>query len=300
METTKIWKVEDKKLVSIEREMLPFEDYIQTWVENDISIISSKLIFIGSKVRTVENKEIDILAIDYEGDLVVIELKRDKTPRDVVAQSLDYAASCSVLNEDDINEIVYINQNGKTLEDLLSEKGLQYADIDVNENQKILIVGTSIDASTERIVRYLSSKSIQINVTTFSYYKHNNENYLARNILLEDQEIVIPEKSKRKREKSFFRQLFDSNKLVINMEVYFNPGVEAGHNKNDKEVKATIVNTNTKCLKYYDNQIYSFSSLRRKITSDLNITSINADWGYGSKYDWYTMNGTPLTALEQS
>lgn len=73
MEQTKIWKVKNNELVPIKRQFLPKEEMIQKWVESDISIISDDLIFIGSKVITDHNKEIDILAIDSEGDLVIFE-----------------------------------------------------------------------------------------------------------------------------------------------------------------------------------------------------------------------------------
>jgi len=35
---------------------------------------------------------IDLLCIDESGNLIVVELKRDKTPREVTAQTLDYAS----------------------------------------------------------------------------------------------------------------------------------------------------------------------------------------------------------------
>ena len=40
---------------------------------------------------------IDLLAIDADGNLHVLELKRDKTPRDVVAQVLDYGSWVTTL-----------------------------------------------------------------------------------------------------------------------------------------------------------------------------------------------------------
>lgn len=46
---------------------------------------------IGRQEDTGFGGRIDLLAIAPDGALVLIELKRDKTPRDVVAQSLDYA-----------------------------------------------------------------------------------------------------------------------------------------------------------------------------------------------------------------
>ncbi len=43
--------------------------------------------------------------MDENGDLVVIELKRDKTPRDISAQVLDYASWVKSLTADKIQEI---------------------------------------------------------------------------------------------------------------------------------------------------------------------------------------------------
>jgi len=291
MEQTRIWKVQNNDLVAIKKTFLPKEEMIQKWVESDISIISDDLILIGSKVITDHNKEIDILAIDSEGDLVIIELKRDKTPREVVSQALDYAAYCATLSEDDINKLLQKCGSSETVEDLLIAKGFSYEDIDINEDQKVLIVGTSIDPITERIVRFLSSKAVQINVTTFNYHKLNDEEYLTRNVLLEELEIEQTDKTKKKREKSFYKKLFEQNKLHIGMKVYFGPGAELLGSLNDSTIIATIENNSTKCLKYMnDNQLYSFSSLRKKITKDLNIENVKANWGFGGKYDWYSLD----------
>jgi RecB family endonuclease NucS len=38
------------------------------------------------------DKYIDLLAIDTSGSVIIIKLKRNKTPRDVVAQVIDYAS----------------------------------------------------------------------------------------------------------------------------------------------------------------------------------------------------------------
>lgn len=47
---------------------------------------------IGRQVYTDFGKYIDLLAIDTTGSIIIIELKKHKTPRDVVAQTIDYAA----------------------------------------------------------------------------------------------------------------------------------------------------------------------------------------------------------------
>jgi RecB family endonuclease NucS len=47
---------------------------------------------IGRQQDTGFGGRIDLLAIAPDGALVLIEIKRDRTPREVVAQALDYAS----------------------------------------------------------------------------------------------------------------------------------------------------------------------------------------------------------------
>ena len=57
---------------------------------------------IGRQVPTAHGKFIDLLAMDIEGNLSVIELKKHRAPREVVAQSLDYASWVQTLSYHDI------------------------------------------------------------------------------------------------------------------------------------------------------------------------------------------------------
>jgi hypothetical protein len=75
------------------------------------------------------------------------------------------------------------------------------------------------------------------------------------------------------------------------MKVYFGPGAELLNSVDDSRIIASIANNSTKCLKYMnDSQLYSFSSLRKKITKDMNIENVKANWGFGGKYDWYSLD----------
>lgn len=85
---------------------------MEKWLIQDISILSINLAVIGSQVTTPFGKKIDILAINSVGELVIVELKRDKTYREVVAQALDYATWIKELGYDDLNTI--LNKYGKT------------------------------------------------------------------------------------------------------------------------------------------------------------------------------------------
>jgi len=54
---------------------------------------------------TAFGKYPDLLGIDETGACVIIELKRGETPREVVAQALEYAAWADSLTQDDLNDL---------------------------------------------------------------------------------------------------------------------------------------------------------------------------------------------------
>lgn len=59
---------------------------------------------IGRQVPTDHGKFIDLLALDATGALIIIELKKDRTPREIVAQVLDYASWVRTLTTPEIYE----------------------------------------------------------------------------------------------------------------------------------------------------------------------------------------------------
>lgn len=91
MEEIKLWEVQADTVKQINKQHLDFEKRLEQWLIQDISILSSDLVVIGSQISTPYKKVIDILAINSTGEVIIIELKRDKTYREVIAQVLDYA-----------------------------------------------------------------------------------------------------------------------------------------------------------------------------------------------------------------
>ncbi len=85
-------------------------------ITHDISIIDPSLIIIGRQINTAFGKYINILTMNSEGNLVVIELKRNRTPREVVAQMLDYASWVQQITYWKIIEIYSEKNPGRQLE----------------------------------------------------------------------------------------------------------------------------------------------------------------------------------------
>src|SRR5262245_6557762 len=87
-----LWENRKGQLVELPKRPLDEEERLEEWIAKDASLVGLDVLIIGRQVRTSHSGMIDLLAIDQQGDLVILELKRDRTPREVVAQVLDYAS----------------------------------------------------------------------------------------------------------------------------------------------------------------------------------------------------------------
>jgi hypothetical protein len=189
----RIWEVLDgDELREIQKAKLNLEERIESWLEKDISIIASDLLVIGRQVETDFGGVIDLLCLEANGDLGIIELKRDKTPREITAQALDYASWVKDLSNDKITEIAnkYLASNGPLEEAFKKRFGEDLPEI-LNEHHNMLIVASEIDSSSERIIKYLSDYyGVGINAATFHYFHdRDHQEFLARVFLIEPSQV---------------------------------------------------------------------------------------------------------------
>lgn len=186
---TEIWRI-DRGLEKITYSSLQAERKLETVLDEDISIIDPTLLVIGRQVPTSFGKYIDLLGIDSEGHLAILELKRDRTPRDVVAQTLDYASWVQGLTYDDIKKIYSEYDTTVEFEVAFQEKFGGDLPDSINEEHRLLIVAAELDNSTERIVNYLSSNyGVPINVVFFQYFKDGDGEYLSRSWLIDPVQV---------------------------------------------------------------------------------------------------------------
>lgn len=163
---------------------------MEGWIAKDPSIIGLDVLVIGRQIVTDSNGRLDILAIDRNGDLVIIELKKNKTPRDVVAQILDYASWVSSLTTKHIHEIA-LTKLGARLEGVFSDRFESPLPETLNGNHSMVIVASEFDASSKRIVEYLAEKhGLGINTAFFTVFEENGQQLLATDWLMDQQEVV--------------------------------------------------------------------------------------------------------------
>lgn len=198
----KMWEIDNNIPRAIPSEKLDLENRLEQWIQTDPELVSSEILIIGKQVQTEYGGFIDLLALDQDGNLVVLELKRDRTPRDIVAQILDYGSWIEQLDSQQIQEIAEDYLENQSLEAAFSEKFQVEALPEVlNERHRMFIVASQLDAASERIVKYLSeSYNVDINVVTLAFFKISGVQMLCRSFLLDDLQVVGRAKRRSKRQ----------------------------------------------------------------------------------------------------
>jgi hypothetical protein len=149
-------------------------------------MLSEEWMLIGRQVDTGLGGRIDLLAIAPDGSLVLIELERDRTPREVVAQALDYASWVEKLRPEEIAAIYGRFAKDQSLAaDFQKRFGQPLDEEDLNQNHQIIIIASALDDSTERIIGYLSDREVAINVLCFQVFSFGNEQLLSRSWLID-------------------------------------------------------------------------------------------------------------------
>ncbi len=149
-------------------------------------ILSPDWLLIGRQEDTGFGGRIDLLALAPDASLVLIELKRDRTPREVIAQALDYASWMTQLEAEDVAAIFRRFCPGQDLAEAFRIKfGEPLSEEDLNATHQIAIVATELDASTERIVEYLAGWDLPVNVLYFRIFQSGEQKILSRAWLLD-------------------------------------------------------------------------------------------------------------------
>ena len=124
------------------------------------------LLIIGRQVPTDLGRSIDLLGVDREGNVVVVELKRNRTPRDVVAQALEYDAAAleRILGE-------YRPAEPKGLAEQHREYFDQSEAIAFNKDQRIVIIGQQVTPEIRQTALFLGAKEVPVTCVEFTFFQ---------------------------------------------------------------------------------------------------------------------------------
>ena len=174
---------------------------LERFLRNNIEMISGdeSMLIVGQQVKNKSMGRTDLVAVDTDGSLVLIEIKRDKKDSAIRTeafemQAIRYAASiASIQTLDEMIIKIFapfirnypseFNLEGRTpeeyakrvLERFLNEN---HAEKTFNAKQKIILVASEIDEQTKSAVAWLNQNNVDISCFELDVYKIENEIYI--------------------------------------------------------------------------------------------------------------------------
>ena len=207
-----MYNIKDKKAVKVEfvtfTELGMKENEIEEILRCNIDMLCDEeesMLIVGRQVKNEKLGRSDLTAIDNDGNIVLIEIKRDR--KDIENrkeafefQAIRYAASYATISSaDDLVKKVYAPYIEKyrsefELGELTSyELGIRKlneflivngAENSFNNKQKIILVAADFDEQTLSAVAWLNSNSVDVSCFKLTPYKINSEVYLNTEKLL--------------------------------------------------------------------------------------------------------------------
>ena len=216
------------ELIIAKKTDIEFEDHLESWLENSpwALVEEESILWIGRQTSAnVEESTIfpDLLGVDSEGNLVIVELKRGKAPRDVVAQLLEYAAWAEELSDEEIYGIAedYFQTMKKetTFQDAFSEM-LENDIPALNRRLRLFVVAAEIPSTVLRVCRFLrTSHGMDINCLAISTFQTESGEVLVNTeAKVGDEDIVAP-KAVRQNASSISRWSDDKSVREVVLEI---------------------------------------------------------------------------------
>lgn len=159
--------------------------HIEKWVANYPDILGEELLVVTTEYDKFDktSERLDILALDHDGNLVIIELKRDDSGKHVDLQAIKYAAYCSALQLDEVCSLfqTYSNKHGKNLSDEQAKKDvLDFIENEefeeINERPRVILVARHFRPEVTAPVIWLRKFGVDISCVRLSPYDMGDGN----------------------------------------------------------------------------------------------------------------------------
>lgn len=171
--------------------------HLQEWLENYPQALTQsdgdELLIIQKEFDGFDDtrERLDLLAIDKEGNLVIIENKLDDSGRDVVWQALKYASYCANLKKQQVVEIFqrYLNQKAQSegaepanaervLLEFLQADDLQSVQLNTLKSQRLILVAAHYRKEVTNTVLWLSQFGVNCQCFKVTPYQAGTELFL--------------------------------------------------------------------------------------------------------------------------
>jgi hypothetical protein len=167
---------------------------LEKWIEENPEILGEELLVVTTEYDKFDktDERLDLLALDKEGNLVIVELKRDDSGKTVELQAIKYAAYCSTMTFDDIvgEHQQYLAKRGSTTsQEMVREKLTNFVSDEfeeLNDRPRIILVSKEYRPEVTSSVLWLRKFELDIRCVKLTPYE------LDGNTIAFESTIIIP------------------------------------------------------------------------------------------------------------
>jgi len=157
-------------------------NHIEDWVIRKPEILGEELYILSNEYDKFDktSERLDVLALDKQGNLVIVELKRDDSGKDVELQAVKYAAYCSTLTAEEVLGLhrEYLKKKGnelstedvKTRIEIFTGAPLEM----ISDRPRIILVSREYRPEVTATVLWLRKFGIDITCVKFTVYNLND------------------------------------------------------------------------------------------------------------------------------
>lgn len=188
-------------------------NHLQEWLANQPDALGEDLLVIQKEFAGFDDtkERLDLLALDKDGNLVIIENKLDDSGRNVVWQSLKYASYCSTLSKTSIAEIYqqYLDREGvkakaqERISDFLGQEDFGEIVLNVGTDQRLIMVAAQFRKEVTSTVLWLLKHEVKVECFKATPFKMGEEIFLNLEQIIplpEAEELMIGIAEKEKEE----------------------------------------------------------------------------------------------------
>ena len=185
--------------------------HLQEWIAKDPTCLGEELLIIQKEFNGFDdtNERLDLLALDKEGNIVVIENKLDDSGKDVTWQIIKYASYCSTLSKQQIIDTYqkYLGSCAiaeKKLSEFFDNKDIE--EISLNQgltSQRLILVAANFKKEITSSIIWLMNYNLNIKCFKVTPFSLNEQLFLTFEQILPTQDtgdLVIKIASKSQEE----------------------------------------------------------------------------------------------------
>ena len=271
--------------------------HLQEWIAKMPESLGEELLIIQKEFDGFDEtrERLDLLALDKQGDLVVIENKLDDSGRDVVWQALKYASYCSSLSKSQIAEIyqAYLDRYepkepgcadkaGSNAKERIVEflGASDYDEVLMNEGvaQRLIFVAANFRREVTSTVMWLLENQIRLQCFKATPYQQGDQLFLTLDQIIptpEEAEFRVGISEKKKEQKTAEKSQAQSVELRPR---FWTKALEAMEQAGEKQYQNISPSKDhwLSCSSGVSGISFALIFLKKEVRVELNITSSDA------------------------